>query len=114
MVDVLFQEVPCPADDVLSSQNGSGAVWKTWEAYAGKSIQDFTANRPFASSGSVVANVESSACGDSSIESAAAPAPSAAPSAPGPVDRTGNRTGEIPPRRGAFSVRGTAEATGIT
>ena len=75
-MDVLFQEVPCPPDDVLEGQNGSGAVraapaaviwswdlpafetlglqvWTTWEAFANKTIQVFTATRP--DSGSVLA-----------------------------------------------------------
>ena len=101
---MLYQEIPCPSQDVLEGQNGSGASWGSWERFAGKSIQDFSTSRPF--TGAVLANVESSGCGgDGSIESAAAP------TAP-PIDLTGNRTGELPMRRGAFSVRGTGEATG--
>ena len=88
------QEVACPDPEYLSSSAGSGAVWSTWEAFAGTSLQDFSVSRPFA--GDVLAN----------IESAEAPA---APS----LDFTVNRTGEIQPA-GPFLRPGGGNVTGFT
>ena len=74
-----LQEVVCPAAEVLKGQDGSGAVWDTWQKFSGVSIQQFSKNRP--SAGAVLADIESDA-------------PMAAlPTVP---DFTRNRTGEVP------------------
>ena len=74
-----LQEVVCPAAEVLEGQDGSGAVWDTWQKFSGLSIQQFSKDRP--SAGAVLADIESDA-------------PMAAP--PTVPDFTRNRTGEVP------------------
>lgn len=95
VIDVLFQETPCPDPEYLASSQGSGAVWTTWEQFAGTSLQEFSVTRPFA--GDVLANVES----------AEGPAPPPAP------DFTKNRTGEIQPK-GPYLRPGGGNVTGFT
>ena len=92
---LLVQEVPCPEPAALQSGSGSGAVWSTWETFAGTTIQEFSTTRPFA--GSVLANIES--------EGAPAPAPT--------LDLTGNRTGEIQ-AEGYYLRPGGGNVTGFT
>ena len=92
----LTQEVPCPDAETLASPSGSGAVWTSWEEYAGVSLQTFSETRPF--TGAVLAN----------IESAGAPSPTLLP----PPDLTGNRTGEIE-ASGPFLRPGGGNVTGF-
>ena len=97
MIDVLYQEINCGDAAFLGSSQGSGALWSTWEAFAGTTLQAFSASRPF--TGSVLANIES--------EGAPAPAP---PSIP---DYTRNRTGELQ-AEGYFLRPGGGNVTGFT
>ena len=113
VVDVQFQVVPCPSDDVLHGPDGSGGLWTSWQNFAKTTIQEFTTNRAGATT--VLADIESAppsppGCGGGSTESAAAPAPAPSPSRP---DYTRDRTGEIP-ISGGFTTMGGANATGHT